>query len=168
MLTFVFCASQGILALNVQKLGMSLLRMDRPNETLRFLDEIDIVLSMDSRQVSSHQTTDIELNIQPIIFRASYRDILLITDIVNKAIAIASSATKAEEEAQQGVDRSPDKEKETIVHLQPVRTRQRADTRTSRASFSTSGRRLTGVTRTEKPKILLSTEHVRLSPFVLN
>lgn len=156
------CDTQGILALNVQKLGMSLLRMDRPKETLRFLDEIDIVLSMDSRQVSSHQTTDIELNVEPVIFRASYRDILLITEIVNKGIAIAASATHAEEEVQKATDEV--KASEPVASLAPPpTTRPRRDTRTSRASISTSpsrARRLTA-SRTEKPKILLSTEHVR-------
>jgi hypothetical protein len=140
---------------------MSLLRMDRPKETLRFLDEIDIVLSMDSRQVSSHQTTDIELNVEPVIFRASYRDILLITEIVNKGIAIAASATHAEEEVKKVADEV--KASEPAASLAPPTTRPRRDTRTSRASFSTSPsrtRRLTS-TRTEKPKILLSTEHVR-------
>lgn len=143
---------------------MSLLRMDRPNETLRFLDEIDIVLSMDSRQVSSHQTTDIELNIQPIIFRASYRDILLITDIVNKAIGIASSATQAEKEADSKAAEVAAQPAAASAALSPA-TSPRRDTRTSRGSFSTSpsrNRRLTA-SKAEKPKILLSTEHLKAS-----
>lgn len=61
--------------------------MGGASESVRFLDDVDLTFSLDSRSSSSsHQMTNIEVGAKPIIFRASYRDINLITSIVNKAI----------------------------------------------------------------------------------
>ena len=65
---------------------MSLVRMGGASESVRFLDDVDLTFSLDSRSSSSHQMTNIEIGAKPITFRASYRDINLITSIVNKAI----------------------------------------------------------------------------------
>ena len=62
--------------------------MGKDTETVRFLDDVDFTFSLDSRSAESHQMTNIEVSSQPIIFRASYRDINLITTIVNKAIQL--------------------------------------------------------------------------------
>lgn len=74
------------MALTVSRLGMSLVRMGGASESVRFLDDVDLTFSLDSRSSSSHQMTNIEVGVKPITFRASYRDINLITSIVNKAI----------------------------------------------------------------------------------
>jgi vacuolar protein sorting-associated protein 13A/C len=74
------------MALTVSRLGMSLVRMGGASESVRFLDDVDLTFSLDSRSSSSHQMTNIEIGAKPITFRASYRDINLITSIVNKAI----------------------------------------------------------------------------------
>ena len=74
------------MALTVSRLGMSLVRMGGASESVRFLDDVDLTFSLDSRSSSSHQMTNIEVGANPITFRASYRDINLITSIVNKAI----------------------------------------------------------------------------------
>ena len=74
------------MALTVSRLGMSLVRMGGASESVRFLDDVDLTFSLDSRSSSSHQMTNIEVGAKPITFRASYRDINLITSIVNKAI----------------------------------------------------------------------------------
>ena len=74
------------MALTVSRMGMSLVRMGGASESVRFLDDIDLTFSLDSRSSSSHQMTNIEIGVKPITFRASYRDINLITSIVNKAI----------------------------------------------------------------------------------
>ena len=74
------------MALSVNRLGMSLVRMGGASESVRFLDDVDLTFSLDSRSSSSHQMTNIEIGAKPITFRASYRDINLITSIVNKAI----------------------------------------------------------------------------------
>ena len=74
------------MALTVTRLGMSLIQMGGASESVRFLDDVDLTLSLDSRSSSSQQMTNIEVGAKPITFRASYRDINLITSIVNKAI----------------------------------------------------------------------------------
>jgi vacuolar protein sorting-associated protein 13A/C len=65
--------------------GMALLRMGRL-EDARILDDVDLTLALDSRSMSSHQMTSIEITFKPIILRASYRDIMLILTIVNKVM----------------------------------------------------------------------------------
>ncbi|KDR84988.1 hypothetical protein GALMADRAFT_233521 [Galerina marginata CBS 339.88] len=82
----ILVSQQGILALTVNRLGMSLMSMGRAAESVRFLDDVDLTFSLDSRSSSSQQMTNIEISLKPIVFRASYRDINLITSIVNKAI----------------------------------------------------------------------------------
>lgn len=62
------------------------MRMGRATESVRFLDDVDFTFSLDSRSSSSHQMTNIEIVTKPIVFRASYRDINLITSIINRAI----------------------------------------------------------------------------------
>jgi vacuolar protein sorting-associated protein 13A/C len=85
---------QETLALSVEQLGMSLTRMGKDAETVRFLDDIDATFSMDSRSSDAHQRMSIELNSQPVVFRASYRDITLISAIVSKAIELYSQSTE--------------------------------------------------------------------------
>ncbi|KAF4605212.1 hypothetical protein EYR40_003995 [Pleurotus pulmonarius] len=89
----ILIAQQGILALTINKLGMSLLRMGKETENVRFLDDVDLTLSLDSRSSSSQQLSSIEITSKPIVLRASYRDITLIMSIVNKAIAMYTSSS---------------------------------------------------------------------------
>ncbi|KAF5375265.1 hypothetical protein D9758_000284 [Tetrapyrgos nigripes] len=86
----ILLSQQGIMALTVNRLGMSLMRMGKPSDTVRFLDEFDLTFSYDSRSSASQQMTSIELNAKPIVFRASYCDINMITSIVNKAIELSA------------------------------------------------------------------------------
>lgn len=83
------------MALTVSRLGMSLIRMGGASESVRFLDDVDLTFSLDSRSSSSHQMTNIEIGAKPITFRASYGDINLITSIVNKAIEGYSSSQQS-------------------------------------------------------------------------
>ncbi len=76
---------QGILALTMTRAGMALLRMGRPEEA-RILDDVDLALTLDKRTLSLHQMTSVDITLKPIVLRASYRDIVLILTIVNKAI----------------------------------------------------------------------------------
>jgi vacuolar protein sorting-associated protein 13A/C len=71
---------------------MSLLRMDKPSDGVRFLDDLDLTLSMDNRRWTAQQMSSIELTLQPVVFRVSYRDINLITAIVNKAIELSTKS----------------------------------------------------------------------------
>lgn len=55
-------------------------------DTVRFLDDVDLTFSMDSRSSTREQMTGMEFAVKPIVFRASYRDIMLITTIATKAL----------------------------------------------------------------------------------
>ena len=80
---------QGILALTVNKLGMSLTTM-QSHDSVKVLEELDFTVSLDSRQSSARQMTSIELSMQPIVLRASLLDISLITAIVVRAANLYS------------------------------------------------------------------------------
>ena len=75
--------------------------MNKPTEAIRFLDDFDVSLTLESRQEVAKQFTGIQVMLQPIIFRSSYRDILLIMSIVNKAIALFSGNSEQPQELQQ-------------------------------------------------------------------
>lgn len=83
------------MALTITRLGMSLMRMGKSAENVRFLDDVDLTFSMDSRSSSSQQMMNMEIVAKPIVFRASYRDIRMITSIVNKAIDLYGSSHKS-------------------------------------------------------------------------
>lgn len=86
-------SSQSVLTFEVKELGMAFGRMDKPDARVRFLDDLNVALSLDTRRRGSQQMTSFEIEIpDAVIFRASYSDIMLITDIVNKAIAVANKA----------------------------------------------------------------------------
>jgi vacuolar protein sorting-associated protein 13A/C len=81
------------MTLAVHELGMSFGRMDQPSERVRFLDDVDITVAMDTRGIAGNQSMILDVDITPVIFRASYTEIMLIVDVVNKAAALASAAT---------------------------------------------------------------------------
>jgi vacuolar protein sorting-associated protein 13A/C len=74
---------------------MSLTRMSNIADSARFLDNVDLTFSLDSRSTSSQQLTSIEVGAKPIIFRASFHDISLIMNITNKALLVYGSTTNA-------------------------------------------------------------------------
>ncbi|OCF42293.1 vacuolar protein sorting-associated protein vps13 [Kwoniella heveanensis CBS 569] len=97
----ILLSQQSVLALKIDRVGMSFGRMDRPNDRVKFLDDLNIALSLDTRRRGSQQMTSFEVEIpDPIIFRASYTDIMLITDIANKATAVATKALAPETHAE--------------------------------------------------------------------
>jgi vacuolar protein sorting-associated protein 13A/C len=69
---------------------MSLLQMGRDSESVRFLDDVDMTLSLVNRADVAQNLMSIEISSKPIVFRASYRDINLILAIVNRAIALST------------------------------------------------------------------------------
>jgi vacuolar protein sorting-associated protein 13A/C len=83
------------MALTINRLGMSLIRMGKASDSVRFLDEIDLTFSLDSRTSTQEQMTSMELTIKPIVFRASYRDINLIMAIVNRAVGLYGKTTSS-------------------------------------------------------------------------
>lgn len=84
------------MAASIDRLGMSLMKMGASSESVRFLDEVDLTLSLDSRASESQQMSSIEISMRPIVFRASYRDINLITTIVNKALELYSKSVQSQ------------------------------------------------------------------------
>jgi len=62
------------------------MRMCRASESVRFLDDVDLTFTLDSRTTSFQQMTSIEIMTKLIVLRASYSDIILITSITNKAL----------------------------------------------------------------------------------
>ncbi|CEG72298.1 hypothetical protein RMATCC62417_07879 [Rhizopus microsporus] len=82
-------------ALVVKQMGMFLCRMDmRQKSTLRFIQPFDVNLSMNSnpRNEKGGLLTDIVMNIDPLIMRVSYCDVMLITDIVNNAFDLYTAS----------------------------------------------------------------------------
>ncbi|EIE88932.1 hypothetical protein RO3G_13643 [Rhizopus delemar RA 99-880] len=78
-------------ALVVKQMGMFLCTMDmRQKSTLRFIQPFDVNLSMNSNPKNEYGglLTDIVINIDPLVMRVSYRDVMLITDIFNKAFEL--------------------------------------------------------------------------------
>jgi vacuolar protein sorting-associated protein 13A/C len=69
---------------------MSLVKMDNLQEQVRFMDDLDLTFVMDSRKSATEQRTSIDIDAKPIVFRASYRDIMLITSIANRAVELSS------------------------------------------------------------------------------
>lgn len=94
----LFCSynPQGILALRVDRLGMSLMQMGASaSESVRFMDDVDLTLSLDSRSSSAQRSTSLDVSVKPVVFRASYRDINLITTIANRALELYTQSTQS-------------------------------------------------------------------------
>ena len=111
---------QGILALTVEDLGMSLTRMNNISDSARFLDNVDLTFSLDSRSTTSQQLTSIEIGAKPIVFRASYHDINLIMGITNKALEVYGNtanarAQKPEPDARPTIDSATAKSSGLVV-----------------------------------------------------
>jgi vacuolar protein sorting-associated protein 13A/C len=83
------------MALTVSRMGMSLMRMGKHSESVRFLDDVDMTFSLDTRSSSGQQMVSMEISVKPIVFRASYRDIKLITSIINTAIELYGNSQKS-------------------------------------------------------------------------
>ncbi|BGP21450.1 Vacuolar protein sorting-associated protein 13 [Rhodotorula toruloides] len=118
---------QGTLALTIARMGMFLCRMDRPKENIRVLDDVDVILSMDSRTDGGRQVTNIEVGVQPLILRVSLRDIFLINSIINRAIELSNRGSPTPEEQ----PARPDLES---LQSGKVRTRSKSDAATRRRS----------------------------------
>ncbi|GAA5969299.1 hypothetical protein JCM11641_007543 [Rhodosporidiobolus odoratus] len=131
-------SQQGTLALTVAKMGMFLCRMDKPKENIRVLDDLDITLSMDSRADGGRQVTNIEVGVQPVILRVSLRDILLINNIVNRAIELSNRSAPP-----------PTEEPPAILAVEP------APSKRSRAKSNASRRKSqSGVQKPSKEQLL--------------
>jgi vacuolar protein sorting-associated protein 13A/C len=102
----IVVTQQQVLALTVEKIGMFLCRMDkRADYSIRFIDNFNFAMTMDTRTSRpGQQLTNINVDIGPLVLRLSYRDVLLITSIVNKVSELSSqsSAPPPEKETKPG------------------------------------------------------------------
>lgn len=78
---------------------MSLCKMDNQRETISLLDEFDVTLAMDSRTQGNRTTQSIDLDVEPIVLRVSYRDVMLVQRIVQKAIDLSNKTAAPTVEA---------------------------------------------------------------------
>ncbi|KAI9806146.1 MAG: hypothetical protein M1833_004553 [Piccolia ochrophora] len=88
----IVLSQQHALTLQVSKVGMFLCRMDQFDTTrLRILDDFSLHMSMDTRaQDPQSISTNIQIDVEPMILRLSLRDILLALQIVNKASELSA------------------------------------------------------------------------------
>ncbi|CVK92053.1 related to vacuolar protein sorting-associated protein VPS13 [Fusarium mangiferae] len=85
-------SQQHALTFQISEIGMFLCRMDKfETSRLRIIDDFSVQLSMDS---SKPQTTDIHVDIEPLVLRLSLRDILLVHQIVTKASELSGNEPK--------------------------------------------------------------------------
>ncbi|CAE6445232.1 unnamed protein product [Rhizoctonia solani] len=148
-------SQQAIMALTITQLGMSLGRMGRSAENVRFLDDMDITLSLDTRKSAAHQMTSIELSTQPIVFRASYRDINLIMAIVNRAIEL-SSKPQAQDQPQNA---RPNVTSSVSSSMPPLSQRKPPPSSRSRKLVRRPSHRATS----DIPKLMMSKEKLKAS-----
>ncbi|KAH8926014.1 hypothetical protein BT69DRAFT_1239533 [Atractiella rhizophila] len=83
---------QTVLSLMIKEMGMFFCSMDRQKDQIRFLDNFDVSLSMDSRSEGLRIITSVDLRLTELVLRVSYRDVLLIQRIVNKAAELSSTS----------------------------------------------------------------------------
>ncbi|EKJ76417.1 hypothetical protein FPSE_03416 [Fusarium pseudograminearum CS3096] len=85
-------SKQHALTFQISEIGMFLCRMDKfETSRLRIIDDFSVQLSMDG---SKPQTTDINVDIEPLVLRLSLRDILLVLQIVSKASELSGNEPK--------------------------------------------------------------------------
>lgn len=88
------------MTLAAHEIAMLFGRIDKPDDRVRFLDDLDVTVAMDTRTLGGNTSMSLDVDVTPVTFRASYTDIMLIIDITNKAIALASAATQSDEQKQ--------------------------------------------------------------------
>lgn len=83
----ILLSQQNALTLQVEEVGMFLCRMDKfETSRLRILDDFTLNFSMDNRSLGAFQSVQsIHVEVEPLVLRVSLRDILLATQIFNKA-----------------------------------------------------------------------------------
>ena len=155
----ILLSKQSVVAFKVDKLGMSFGRMDRPNDRVRFLDELNVALSLDTRRQGSQQMTSFEIDIpDPVIFRASYSDIMLIMDIVNQASAAASRATAKDEKP--ALEDKGGRRSSLLAEPSTVNSTSLAPVKSHTRSTSVSKRRRSSV---DKTRVIVSREQLKMN-----
>ena len=137
---------------------MSLARMGKRVESVRFLDDVDIKMASESHSELNRQVSNFTVLVeQEFVFKTSYRDVLLITSIVNRAISLFSNSGEANvvETKQAAFDNATS----AVVSKTNRPSRVSEDSRSqSRQVLSRSGRSKSSM----KPKVIMTTEEVRV------
>ncbi|KAI9888280.1 MAG: hypothetical protein M1814_000770 [Vezdaea aestivalis] len=122
----VLLSQQHALALQVNKVGMFLCRMDRFEASrLRVLDDFTLQVTMDSRSTGKQAALiSIRIDIDPLVLRLSLRDILLAVQIMNKAAELSGDGTTQGKE-----------EPEKLKQLEGKSTRNRKSASNRRSSL---------------------------------
>ncbi|KAJ3052099.1 hypothetical protein HK097_006900 [Rhizophlyctis rosea] len=90
-------AQEVVLSIGVQEMGMFFCSMDKREETsLRFIQNFDITMSMDDRMTGpGHRLTNILLDMSPLMLRISYKDVMLLMEIVNMYTELSARSGSA-------------------------------------------------------------------------
>ncbi|KAL2005808.1 hypothetical protein VTN00DRAFT_10301 [Thermoascus crustaceus] len=94
----VLYSHQNVSTLQINKVGMFLCRMDKfETSRLRILDDFTVEMSLDNRPQDKGSTlTSIDVHVEPLVLRLSLRDILIATEIVNKASEMTNRGQNAD------------------------------------------------------------------------
>ena len=90
-------AQEVVLSIGVQEMGMFFCSMDKREETsLRFIQNFDVTMSMDDRMTGpGHRLTNILLDLSPLMLRISYKDAMLLMEIVNMYTELSARSGSA-------------------------------------------------------------------------
>lgn len=85
-----------ITSFSSHNLGMFFCSMDQRTETtLRFIQNFDLALTWESQETSpGHLLTNVMIDVTPLMLRMSYRDVLLILDIMKQFTDLSAAAGK--------------------------------------------------------------------------
>ncbi|KTW25717.1 hypothetical protein T552_03329 [Pneumocystis carinii B80] len=90
--TQILISQQTSMTLSINQIGMFLCRMDNFEEKIRILDDFTIAFTMDSEFLNETQNlTNIVIEVDPLIFRLSLKDIMLILNIITKVLEYSKS-----------------------------------------------------------------------------
>lgn len=159
----ILVSQSNVVALKIDKVGMSFGRMDQPNDRVSFLDDVNVRMSLDTRRKGAKQSTTIDIDVpMPIIFRASYTDMQLILDIVNKATTAAAEAMGTDRELERGSKIKEIKDNDDAKTVATTAASTLALPRTGPVARRPSISRRRASSVTPKTRILVSKEHLQL------
>jgi len=95
----VIIAKEGIFSATVSEFGIYLRRMDQDaSSKLQFVENFDMTFTLDTRSRSPAESlTAIVLDVQSVVFRISYKDMLLALGILNKVAALQEQSVSVKQ-----------------------------------------------------------------------
>lgn len=94
----VLVTSQNIVSLAANEIGMFIVKMDEfDGQRIRIIDDFSISFALDERGLNAYNyLTNIQLSLDPLLFRISLRDIRLAVRIANRASELYQKAIEGE------------------------------------------------------------------------